>query len=179
MSLQLTLAILKPDITPMTYAMLNIRDRMLDGGFLIVRTKKLRLGRVRAEQFYAEHEGKFFYNRLVGFMSSGECHAHVLAKENAIADWRAILGPTKVFKTRFEQPLTVRGKFGLTDTRNVAHGSDSDESAAREISFFFPEFSVADFFAREETAFRIGSGVVFDPEAFVHKLAPPKPEASP
>lgn len=58
MSLQLTLAILKPDITPMTYAMLNIRDRMLDGGFLIVRTKKLRLGRVRAEQFYAEHEGK-------------------------------------------------------------------------------------------------------------------------
>ena len=122
---------------------------------------------------------QFFYNRLVGFMSSGECHAHVLAKENAIADWRAILGPTKVFKTRFEQPLSVRGKFGLTDTRNVAHGSDSDESAAREISFFFPEFSVADFFAREETAFRIGSGVVFDPEAFVHKLAPPKLETSP
>jgi len=171
MSLQLTLAILKPDITPMTYAMLNIRDRMLDGGFLIVRTKKLRLGRVKAEQFYAEHEGKFFYNRLVGFMSSGECYAHVLAKDNAIADWRAILGPTKVFRTRFEQPLSVRGMFGLSDTRNVAHGSDSDESAAREIAFFFPEFSVADFFAREETAFRIGSGVVFDPEALVHKLA--------
>lgn len=171
MSLQLTLAILKPDITPMTYAMLNIRDRMLDGGFLIVRTKKLRLGRVKAEQFYAEHEGKFFYNRLVGFMSSGECYAHVLAKDNAIADWRAILGPTKVFRTRFEQPLSVRGMFGLSDTRNVAHGSDSDESAAREIAFFFPEFSVTDFFAREETAFRIGSGVVFDPEALVHKLA--------
>ena len=58
MTLQLTLAILKPDVTPMTYAMLNIRDRMLDGGFLIVRTKRVRLGRERAEQFYAEHEGK-------------------------------------------------------------------------------------------------------------------------
>ena len=107
-------------------------------------------------------------------MSSGECHAHVLAKENAIADWRTMLGPTKVFKTRFEQPLSVRGMFGLTDTRNVAHGSDSDESAAREIAFFFPEFSVADFFASEETAFRSGSRVFFDPDAFVHKLAPVK-----
>ena len=107
-------------------------------------------------------------------MSSGECHAHILAKENAIADWRAILGPTKVFKTRFEQPLSVRGMFGLTDTRNVAHGSDSDESAAREIAFFFPEFSVSDFVANEEMSFRVGSGVVFDPEAFVHKLTPSK-----
>jgi len=170
MTLQLTLAILKPDVTPMAFAMLNIRERILDGGFLVLRTKKMRLGRGKVEQFYAEHEGKFFYNRLVGFMSSGECHAHVLAKENAIADWRAILGPTKVFRTRYDQPHSVRGMFGLTDTRNVAHGSDSNESAAQEIAFFFPEFSVADFFATEETAFRAGSGVSFDPDVFVHKL---------
>jgi nucleoside-diphosphate kinase len=169
--LQLTLANLKPDVTPMTYSVLNIRDRILSAGFLVVRSKCLRLNRARAEEFYSEHEGKFFYNRLVGFMSSGESHAHVLAKENAIRDWRAMLGATKVFKTRFEQPDTIRGQFGLTDTRNVAHGSDSNESAAKEIGFFFPEFSIDSFYAGEEPTFRKGGDdVQLDPKVFVHKL---------
>lgn len=64
----------------------------------------------------------------------------VLAGDNAIAKWRNLMGPTKVFKTIFTHPESIRGRFGLTDTRNACHGSDSTESAKREIALFFPEF---------------------------------------
>lgn len=66
---------------------------------------------------------------------------HILAKEEAIKDWRTLLGPTKVFQTIFSHPETIRGQFGLTDTRNAGHGSDSETSAVKEINFFFPEYS--------------------------------------
>lgn len=64
----------------------------------------------------------------------------VLAGDNAIAKWRSLMGPTKVFKTIFSHPESIRGQFGLSDTRNACHGSDSTESAKREIGIFFPEF---------------------------------------
>jgi nucleoside-diphosphate kinase len=64
-----------------------------------------------------------------------------LAKKEAIKDWRALLGPTKVFQTIFSHPESIRGQFGLTDTRNAGHGSDSETSALKEIIFFFPEYS--------------------------------------
>merc|ERR1711976_1016628 len=56
------------------------------------------------------------------------------------------MGPTKVFKTRYDQPDSIRGKFGLTDTRNSSHGSDSEETARAEINFFFPEFNIDEFY---------------------------------
>jgi len=146
---QLTLAILKPDITRVPFNLAAVRQMILDRDFLVVRSKFIDLTRADAERFYAEHEGKFFYNRLVTYMSSGTCHAHVLAKPDAIADWRSLMGPTKVIKTRFENPETIRGKFGLTDTRNTSHGSDSDENALKEIQFFFPEFDKEVFFDQE------------------------------
>lgn len=68
----------------------------------------------------------------------------VLAGDNAIAKWRNLLGPTKVFKTIFSHPDSIRGQFGLSDTRNACHGSDSTESARREIGIFFPEFDTDD-----------------------------------
>ena len=100
-NLQLTLALLKPDITPMVYSVHKIQDLILDHKFLVIRSKVFpRLPRARVEQFYGEHEGKFFFNRLVTFMSSGSVHAYVLAREDAIQHWRSVMGPTKVFKTR-------------------------------------------------------------------------------
>lgn len=64
----------------------------------------------------------------------------MLAGDNAITKWRTLMGPTKVFKTIFSHPESIRGQFGLTDTRNACHGSDSTKSARREIEIFFPEF---------------------------------------
>lgn len=99
--LQLTLALLKPDITPMSYSVHKIQDMIIENDFLVVRSKVFpRLTKSRVRQFYAEHEGKFFFNRLVTFMSSGPVHAYVLAREDGIQHWRSLMGPTKVFKTR-------------------------------------------------------------------------------
>jgi nucleoside-diphosphate kinase len=77
------------------------------------------------------------------------------------------MGPTKVFKSRFNDPETIRGQFGLTDTRNSTHGSDSDETARREMKFFFPCFDPKQFFLKIPENF---SDVVFDEARFVHKM---------
>jgi len=172
--LQLTLAILKPDITRVPFNLAEVRQMILDRNFLVVRSKFEDLSRRRVEQFYAEHEGKFFYNRLVTYMSSGTCHAHILARPDAIAEWRRLMGPTKVIRTRYEHPDTIRGRFGLTDTRNTSHGSDSDENALKEIAFFFPEFDADDFHRNEAPKFlrklSDPSDLELDPSAFVHRL---------
>nr|CAH7761486.1 unnamed protein product [Callosobruchus chinensis] len=73
-------------------------------------------------------------------MTSGPCELMILTKENAIQEWRQLMGPTKVFKAQFDAPDSLRGQFGLSDTRNATHGSDSPESAMKEIEIFFPEF---------------------------------------
>ncbi|XP_059156656.1 nucleoside diphosphate kinase 6-like isoform X2 [Physella acuta] len=107
----------------------------------------------QAEEFYAEHRGKFFQNRLVSFMSSGPIWSHVLCGDDAIARWRKLMGPTKVLKTVFEDPQSIRGLYGLTDTRNCTHGSDSNETARREINFFFPEFNIDQWFEQQHDYF--------------------------
>ena len=123
----------------------------------------------RAEQFYSEHKEKFFYNRLVTFMSSGPCQPLILAGPESIVQWREVMGPTKVFSTRYSHPDSVRGRFGLTDTRNVSHGSDSEFSARREINFFFPEFSPESWEAEERGQFEAGN-FTFDSHNFVHRI---------
>uniref|UniRef100_A0A4W5QKR3 NME/NM23 nucleoside diphosphate kinase 6 n=1 Tax=Hucho hucho TaxID=62062 RepID=A0A4W5QKR3_9TELE len=87
---------------------------------------------------------------------NGPMRAYVLAREDAITHWRELMGPTKVFRARYTSPLTIRAQYGLTDTRNTTHGSDSAESARREINFFFPDFSQETWMAREELGFRKG-----------------------
>ncbi|KAH8031104.1 hypothetical protein HPB51_012824 [Rhipicephalus microplus] len=137
--LQLTLAILKPDA---------VRQVILENDFIFVKSKMGTYSREQMEKFYAEHQGKFFFERLASFMSSGPLSVHILAKENGIKEWRALLGPTQVFRAIHDAPNSIRARFGLTDTRNAGHGSahrsmrfaDSEESARREIGFFFPEF---------------------------------------
>ncbi|KAK7071022.1 Nucleoside diphosphate kinase 6 [Halocaridina rubra] len=168
-SLQLTLALFKPDITRVPHVLKAIRQRIVEEEFFIIRNKELRLTREETEQFYIEHQGKFFYNRLVTFMSSGPTQALILAHEDAIKRWRHLMGPTKVYKTKFEAPSTIRGMYGLTDTRNSTHGSDSPDTAAKEIAFFYPEFSIEDWYKNDEPSFRLGK-VSLDDVNFVHRL---------
>ena len=169
--LQLTLAILKPDVTAHPHVVHKIKEAILERGFYIVRSKRLHLTRARAADFYKEHEGRFFHNRLVTFMSSGPISTHILARENAIGEWRKLMGPTKVFKTIHEDPGSLRGQFGLTDTRNSTHGSDSDESARREIGFFFPEFNIDDWYKQSEMSFS-RCDVIYDPKHEIHVIKP-------
>lgn len=154
--LQLTLAILKPDVVSRPHIIHQIRELILINGFYFIKSTKCYLPRSIAEEFYKEHKGRFFHNRLVTFMSSGQVSAHILAKQDAINSWRKLMGPTKVLKTVHDEPHSIRGTFGLTDTRNAAHGSDSEESARREIHFFFPEFNIEEWYKSEEIHFRLG-----------------------
>ena len=173
--LQLTLAIFKPDLTIRPYSLEHVRSLLIQNNFIAIKSQKEHLSKTKVQAFYKEHEGKFFYNRLVTYMSSGESHIHVLARENeAIKTWRNIMGPTKVFKTRYDQPDSVRGKFGLTDTRNSSHGSDSEETARAEINFFFPEFNIDEFYQSGQDIEFLRKGQArslrFDPIMFQHFL---------
>jgi nucleoside-diphosphate kinase len=88
------------------------------------------------EEFYKEHLGKPFYERLIRFMSSGPSIFLVLEGGEAIKVWRTLMGSTDPTKA---DPCTIRGKFGTEGPANAVHGSDSPESAKREIALFFPE----------------------------------------
>jgi len=167
-SLQLTLAIFKPDIIAHPHIVHQVKDMIHHNGFLFIRSRRMHLTRSRVQDFYKEHEGKFFYNRLVSFMASGPISTHILARENAIAEWRKLMGATKVFKTIHDDPESIRGRFGLTDTRNSTHGSDSDETAKREINFFFPEFNVEDWHKECEHDF-LTKEVIYYEEHDIHR----------
>ncbi|XP_042245993.1 nucleoside diphosphate kinase 6 [Thunnus albacares] len=168
--LQLTLAVIKPDAVAHPVMLEALHQRILDNNFVIVRCKDLVWRRQDSERFYAEHSGRFFYQRLVEFMSSGPMRAYILAREDAIQHWRELMGPTKVFRARYTSPASIRAQFGLTDTRNTTHGSDSVESAQREINFFFPDFSEEEWMEKEEPAFRSGQ-IHYDHQKQIHTLS--------
>ncbi|KAL7888196.1 hypothetical protein AOLI_G00031700 [Acnodon oligacanthus] len=165
--LQLTLAVIKPDAVAHPLILEALHQKILENNFVIVRKKDLMWRRSDSERFYAEHEGRFFYQRLVEFMSSGPMRAYILAREDAIARWRELMGPTKVYRARYTSPSTIRAQYGLTDTRNTTHGSDSEESAQREIAFFFPEFSIDQWLEKEEPCLRAGH-MDYDQQRQIH-----------
>ncbi|XP_063301560.1 nucleoside diphosphate kinase 6 isoform X2 [Pelobates fuscus] len=168
-SLQLTLAVIKPDAVAHPIISEAVHQKILDNSFLIIRRKELEWKAADSQKFYCEHKGRFFYQRLVEFMSSGPMQAYILAHEDAIHLWRNLMGPTKVFRARITAPDSVRGSLGLTDTRNTTHGSDSFESACREISFFFPEFNISHWYQEQEPFYRAGP-VSYDEEKLEHRL---------
>ncbi|XP_038673372.1 nucleoside diphosphate kinase 6 isoform X2 [Scyliorhinus canicula] len=100
---------------------------------------------------------------------SGPMRAYILAQEDAILRWRQLMGPTRVFRARYSAPESIRGNYGLTDTRNTTHGSDSPESAAKEIPFFFPEFKEQQWFSTQEMSYRQGQ-YFYHSEKQVHLL---------
>ncbi|XP_062989816.1 nucleoside diphosphate kinase 6-like [Elgaria multicarinata webbii] len=167
--LQLTLALVKPDAVAHPLFLKAVHETILNNRFLIVRSKDLLWSRQDSQRFYQEHSGRFFYQRLVEFMASGPMRAYILAHKEAIPLWRSLMGPTKVFRAQHTDPESIRGTFGLTDTRNTVHGSDSAASASREIAFFFPDFSEEDWYEHEEPQLRNGPACCDAKEVIRHR----------
>lgn len=109
----------------------------------MLRSKSFVWTRDEAAAFYAEHQGKFYYERLILGMTSGRVLGLALCGPSAIREWRQLIGPTKAYRTAWEQPTSLRAELGLGDTRNGFHGSDSASSAMHELSLVFPEWNVA------------------------------------
>ncbi|ORZ15495.1 nucleoside diphosphate kinase [Lobosporangium transversale] len=137
---QLTLALLKPDLAANSAHVGKVFAHIQQNEFKVLAHKHLLWSKSQAEAFYGEHRGKFFFERLCGYMTSGHFYALILEKPNAITDWRALIGPTHPPRARINAPDTLRSLYGMTDTRNSFHGSDAAETAKNEIQFFFPEF---------------------------------------
>ena len=133
MSLQRTLSIIKPDAVK-RHLIGAILARFEQQGFNIAAAKMVQLSREQAEGFYAEHQGKPFFEPLVEYMISAPVFVSVLEKENAVQDYRTLMGTTNP-ETAAEG--TIRRDFALNQRENSVHGSDSPESAAREIAYFF------------------------------------------
>lgn len=129
-----TLGIIKPDCLS---KMGSIFDRVTSEGFIICQAKMVQLSPKEASEFYAEHEGKPFFERLISFMTSGPIIAFEVTGEEAVTKWREIIGPTDSAVARQEAPGSIRAQFGTDTTRNACHGSDSLESSQREAEFFF------------------------------------------
>jgi nucleoside-diphosphate kinase len=130
-----TFAMIKPDgvrrgLTP------ELLARIQRKGYRLVGLKQMVISRETAETHYAEHKERPFFGDLVAFITGGPVVAMALEGENAIAGWRAMMGATNPANAA---PGTVRADFATTTQDNVTHGSDSSESAERELKLFFGE----------------------------------------
>ncbi|CAN6244773.1 unnamed protein product [Urochloa humidicola] len=131
-----TLAMIKPDGLSGNYTE-KIKAAILGSGFHIVKEIQVQLDAERASLFYAEHSERSFFDSLIKYITSGPVLAMILERPDAIAHWRALIGPTDATKAKTLHPNSIRAMCGLDSEKNCVHGSDSLESAAREISFFF------------------------------------------
>lgn len=129
----LTFGIVKPDAVSKGHTG-SIVQRILDNGFKIRGLKLIHMTQRQAEGFYAVHRERPFFSGLVEFMSSGPSVVMALEKENAVKSWRDLMGATDPAKA---DEGTLRKDFGGSVGENAVHGSDSDENAAIEISYFF------------------------------------------
>lgn len=128
-----TLSIIKPDAVAKN-AIGDIVARFEKAGLKVVATKMVKLSEEKAGGFYAEHKERPFFGALVGFMISGPVVVQVLEGENAIATNRDLMGATN---PKDAEAGTIRADFAETIDANAVHGSDSVESAEREIAYFF------------------------------------------
>ena len=134
-----TLALIKPETADVHAA--AILGMIAEHGFTVEAKTRVRLSLAEACRFYAEHKGRSFYGALTSYMSSGPAVAMVLSKPGAIKSWRHLIGPTNVAEARRSRASCIRAQFGIDNTKNACHGSDSPASASREIAFFFPQVS--------------------------------------
>ncbi len=133
MAVERTLSIVKPDAVARNLIG-EIYSRFESGGLKIVAAKMLRLDQPRAAGFYAEHQGKSFYDGLCAYMTSGPIMVQVLEGEDAIAANRRLMGATNPAEAA---PGTIRADFAESLDANSVHGSDAPASARREIAYFF------------------------------------------
>ncbi|HEY5975068.1 MAG TPA: nucleoside-diphosphate kinase [Geobacteraceae bacterium] len=128
-----TFAIIKPDAVESGNTG-KILDKIETTGFKIVGMKKMHLTKSQAEGFYYVHKERPFFNDLCSFMSRSPVVVLALEKENAIADWRTLMGATNPANA---EPGTIRKEFAKNIEENSVHGSDAPETAAFEIPYFF------------------------------------------
>lgn len=131
-----TFTMIKPDAVADNHIG-AILQQITDGGFKIVAMKYTRLTKALAGKFYEVHKERPFYDELTSFMSSGNIVAAILEKDNAVADFRTLIGATNPADAA---EGTIRKRFARSLGENAVHGSDSDENAAIEGSFFFSAF---------------------------------------
>uniref|UniRef100_A0A8K9USY4 NME/NM23 family member 9 n=1 Tax=Oncorhynchus mykiss TaxID=8022 RepID=A0A8K9USY4_ONCMY len=139
---QQTLAIIKPD--SMDEHREEILGEIRAGGFSISRLKETVLSRDTAEEFYREHRDKPFFSQLVDFMCSGPCMLLVLTKENAVEEWRSMMGPTDPGLAQVTAPGSLRARFALDILHNSLHGSSNQEHAQEKIHFLFGDIITSD-----------------------------------
>ncbi len=128
-----TFTMIKPDATAKGYTG-AILDQIIKGGFKVVALKWTKLTKEQAGAFYEVHKERPFYGELVDFMSSGQIIAAILEKDNAVADFRTLIGATNPADAA---EGTIRKNFASSIGENAVHGSDSDENAKIEGDFFF------------------------------------------
>ena len=134
----LTFGIIKPDAVRAGHTG-KIVDRILDSGFKIHGLKLIHMSRKEAEGFYAVHRERPFFAGLTEFMSSAPCVVMALEKGNAVKSWRDLMGATDPANA---DEGTLRKLFGGSVGENAVHGSDSDENAAIEVSYFFSQLEL-------------------------------------
>ena len=134
----LTFGIIKPDAVKAGHTG-SIIQRIIDDGFKIRGMKLINMTREQAEGFYAVHRERPFFSGLTEFMSSAPCVVMALEKESAVRSWRDLMGATDPAKA---DEGTLRKQFGGSVGENAVHGSDSDENAAIEVSYFFSQLEL-------------------------------------
>lgn len=134
----LTFGIIKPDAVAKGHTG-KIIDRILQAGFTIRGLKLIHMTKKEAEGFYAVHSERPFFGELTEFMSSNPCVVMALEKENAVKEWRTLMGATNPAEA---DEGTLRKEFAGSIGENAVHGSDSDENAAIEIAYFFSKLEL-------------------------------------
>ncbi len=135
---QRTFSIIKPDAVRKGFTGAILAE-IAKAGFQIVAIKRQSISKEQARGFYAVHVGKPFFEGLCTFMSSGPLVLMVLEKENAIADWRKLMGATNPANA---EDGTIRKKYAESMSENAVHGSDGEETAAFEIGYWFAGFEL-------------------------------------
>jgi nucleoside-diphosphate kinase len=138
MAVERTLSVIKPDITERNLTG-QVIARLEAAGLRVVAQKRVWWGKKDAKEFYALHKGQDYYKTLVAFMTSGPIVVQVLEGENAIAKNREVMGATNPVDAA---PGTIRKDFGVNHQKNSVHGSDSPETAKKEISFCFKKSEI-------------------------------------
>lgn len=138
-TIQRTFAIIKPDAVK-KHATGDIIKMILDNGFHIIGMKMLHITKAQAEGFYAVHASRPFFESLTTFMSEGPIVVLAMEKEEAIAAWRKLMGATNPANA---EEGTIRKKFAESIERNAVHGSDADDTARFELSYFFAGYELA------------------------------------
>jgi len=133
-----TFAIIKPDAIKNNYTG-KIYDHILKDNFKVLSAKLIRMSKKQAEGFYDIHRDKPFFEELTLFMSSGACMVLALKKNNAVSEWRQTIGATNPDEA---ENGTIRKLYASSLGENAVHGSDSDENAKKEISFFFSDIEI-------------------------------------